>query len=183
VRSAVLRGSDKHQFINSRAAACTIASGSVIELTESGSFRVPQPTLAAVNHLQTSRAVNKVALEYELIEIARRQDWKTAREAVKRAPSINCGMFATANHSSYRPYGIEVKGATRVSIIPCRFESDPNGTLITPPSFTGYLIGLPDARFSCTIAENPLLLRYMLDRIESTEACNYLTTRKIFWSH
>ncbi len=170
--------------ISTRESGLLVLSGSVIELTDSGTFRVPQPTLEAVNHLQTSRAVHKIALEYELIQIAQARDWKTAREAVKQAALSKVARYIRyGHHSSYRPYGVELKGATRVSVVPCRFEADPKGILITPPSFTGYIIGLPGARFSCTLAGDPLLLRYMLDRIESMEGSNYLTTRRIFWSH
>ena len=174
---------DEQTEISTRESGLLVLSGAAIELTDSGSFQVPQPSLQAVNHLQTSRAVHKIALEYELIEIARRQDWETARRVVKQPPlSAVARYIRYGHHSFYRPYGVELKGATRVSIIPFRFEADPKGVLISPPSFTGYIIGLPGARFSCTLAEDSSLLGYMLDRIESTEACNYLTTRKVFWS-
>jgi hypothetical protein len=69
-----------------------------------------------------------------------------------------------------------------VGVTPFNFSPDPQGKLISPPAFTGHIICLPGARFSCTLAEDPLLLRYMLARIDETEAAPYLTTRLVFWS-
>jgi hypothetical protein len=174
---------DSQIEIVSRQSGLVVLSGS-IELTSSGSFRVPPPSLQVVNHLQTSRALHKIALEYELLEIARSQDWKTALGAIKQPPLSTVARYVRYGHySSYRPYGVELKGATRVSIVPRRFEADPKGILISPPNFTGYIIGLPGARFSCTLAEDASLLGYMLNRIERTEARNYLITRNVYWSH
>jgi hypothetical protein len=174
---------DKQVEISTKESGLLVVSGPEIGATDDGGFRVPQPSLEAVDHLRASRAVHKIALEHQLIEIARNQGWETVREAIKQLPLSDVARYVRYGHrSSYRPYGVEPKGATRVSIIPCRFSADPNGVVPLPASFTGYIVGLPGARFSCTLAEDASLLKYMLERIEMTEACNYLTTRKVFWT-
>lgn len=53
---------------------------------------------------------------------------------------------------------------------------------MSPPAFTGYIIPMPGARFSCTLAEDVEMLAYMLTCMEQTEASPYLTTRYVFWS-
>jgi hypothetical protein len=85
-------------------------------------------------------------------------------------------------HREYRPYGIEGHGGKRVGLSPFDFTVDPRSPLISPPAFIGYIIPLPGARFSCTLAEDVEMLAYMLAQIEQTEASPYLTTRYVFWS-
>lgn len=50
---------DKKVEISTRESGLLVLSGSHIELTDSGSFQVPRPSLQAVNHLRASRAVHK----------------------------------------------------------------------------------------------------------------------------
>lgn len=157
--------------------------GAGIELSWEGYLRVPKPSLEHVDHLKVSRAVHKVPLEYKLCEIIKQLGLEAARTAAReRTLSIVAQYVRRGHYNSYRPYGVEFGGATRVTISPCRFLPDPHGILIAPPQFTGYLIGLPGARFSCTLAEDSTLLRYMLAKIETLEAARYLMTRKVFWT-
>jgi hypothetical protein len=157
--------------------------GARIELSREGHLQVPRPSLDHVDHIQVSRAVHKIALEYELQEIVKGAGLEAARQAARERPlSIVVDYVRRGHHSTYRPYGVECGGATRVSIAPWRSNPDPHGVIVGPPAFTGYIVGLPGARFSCTLAEDPSMLCYMLAEIAKTEVSRYLTTRKVYWT-
>jgi hypothetical protein len=168
--------------INTTGSGILVLSGEDVSLGQGG-FQVPQPSVAGVNHLQVSRAVHKIAFEHALLEIAQAESVEAARIAAQQEPLSDISRYIRRGHSSsYRPYGFEPQGANRVSIVPCRFESDPSGAVISPRTFTGYIVGLPGARFSCTLASDSSLLRYMLQRIESMDAKSFLTTRHVYWT-
>lgn len=177
------RYKDKNVEIINRKSGIVELRGTEIKIGRSGSFTIPQASLESVNHLQVSRAVHKVAFEYELLEIFKKEGLEAAHRAAQDLSLSQVARYVRYGHrSSYRPYGVQPQGATRVSIVPWRFEPDPSGVFISPPAFTGYIVGLPGARFSCTLAEDKSLLSYMLDRIEMMECVAFLTTRQVYWS-
>ena len=168
--------------INTTGSGILVLSGEDVTLTDRG-FQVPQPSVTSVDHLQVSRAVHKIAFEHALLEIAQAQNVEAARMAAQREPLSDIARYIRSGHSSsYRPYGFEPQGANRVSIVPWRFEPDPKGAVISPSTFTGYIVGLPGARFSCTLAGDSSLLSYMLQRIETLEAKFFFTTRYVYWT-
>lgn len=174
---------DKEVAIATHNAGLLDVRGAGIELSREGHLQVPKPSLNQVDHIQVSRAVHKIALEYELQEIVKDAGLEAARKAAQGRPLSSVVEFVRrGQRSTYRPYGVECGGATSVSIVPWRSNPDPHGIIVGPPAFTGYIVGLPGARFSCTLAEDHSLLRYMLGEIEKTEVAGYLTTRKVYWT-
>jgi len=160
-----------------------IIGGPGAELDRRGNLQVPRPSLGDVDHFRVSQAVHRVALEYELLEIAKARGVEAARRTASVAPLAKIVRYVRdGQRTQYRPYGVEGQGATRVNVAPFKWAADPTGRLVGPPPFSGCIICLPGARFSCTLADDPSLLRNMLTLIEQTEGAPYLTTRRVFWS-
>ena len=174
---------DRHVRIETTPSGVLIASGGAVELDRRGNLRVPRPSLEGVDHFLVSRAIHRAALEHELIRIAKKRGVAAARDAAGRSPLQQIARYVRAGHRrDYRPYGVEGHGGTMANPAPFDWEVDPRSPLISPPAFTGFIIPLPGARFSCTLAEDPDMLAYMLARIEETEASAYMTTRHVFWT-
>jgi hypothetical protein len=157
-------------------------SGPNAGIDRRGNIVLPRPSLESVNHFLVSRAVHRGALESELLRILKRSDLAAAHDAAQKEPLASIARYIrSGQRRDYRPYGVEAQGAKMVNITPIDFEPDPTGRLMSPPRFTGYIIAMPGARFSCTLAADPSLLRFMLQQIETTEAAPYVTTRRVFW--
>lgn len=174
--------SDQSVRVETTPSGVLVASGSGIEIGPSGNLRLPRPALDRVDHFLVSRAVHKIALEYELLRIIKARGAGAARESSGPPLSIIARYVRRGERRNYRPYGVEGQGATRVGVSPFDFHPDPHGKLISPPAFTGYIIALPGARFTCVLAEDAALLRYMLEQLDRTEAAAYVSTRTVFWA-
>lgn len=176
---------DSHVRIEMSPGGVLGVSGPGVSLDRRGHLQVPRPSLDKVNHFFVSRAVHRAALENELNRITRKRGVEAAREAAGQpplAPVAKYVRFADPRRGEYRAYGVEGQGGTGVRLSPFDFTVDPRSPLVSPPAFTGYIIPMPGARFSCTLAEDVEMLAYMLKHMERTEASAYLTTRLVFWS-
>lgn len=157
-------------------------SGASARIDRRGNIVLPRPSLESVDNFLVSRAVHRAAFEFEILRIVKRKDLGAAYAAVQERPLASIAKYIRhAQRRDYRPYGFEAQGATMVNVSPFDYEPDPTVRLIGPPRFTGYIIAIPGARFSCTLATDPALLSFMLRLIETTEAAPYVTTRYVLW--
>jgi hypothetical protein len=157
-------------------------SGPGARIDRQGNVVLPRPSLKAVDHFLVSRAIHRAALEFQILRILKQSDLDAARVAVQQEPLVAIARYVRyGQRRDYRPYGVEAQGATMVNISPLDFEPDPQGRIVGPPQFTGYIIAMPGARFSCTLAADPSLLAFMLKTIEETEVAPYMMTRQVFW--
>lgn len=174
---------DRHVRIETTPAGVLVVSGPGVELDRRGYLQVPRPSLEGVDHFFVSRAIHRAALEHELIRFSQNKGIEAARQAVGQPPLAHVARYVRfGERRDYRPYGVEGQGGTGVNLSPFDFAVDPRSPLVSPPAFTGYIIPMPGARFSCTLAEDVEMLAYMLTQIEQTEASSYMTTRYVFWS-
>ena len=174
---------DRHVRIETTPAGVLIVSGPGVDLDRQGNLKVPRPALDGVDHFVVSRAVHRAALEHELIRISRSNGIEAARDAAGRTPLVRVARYIrSGRRQDYRPYGVEGHGGKMVNPSAFDWTVDPRSPLIGPPAFTGYIIPVPGARFSCTLAEDVEMLAYMLAQLEKLEAAPHLTTRHVFWS-
>jgi hypothetical protein len=174
---------DRHVRIETTPAGVLVVSGPGVGLDRRGHLQVTRPSLERVDHFFVSRAIHRAALEHELIRISQNRDIEAARQAAGQPPLARIARYVRfGERRDYRPYGVEGQGGTGVNLSPFDFTVDPRSPLVSPPAFTGYIIPMPGARFSCTLAEDVEMLAYMLAQIEQTETSSYMTTRYVFWS-
>jgi hypothetical protein len=157
-----------------------------LEIDEHGNFTVPKPLLSGVNHWIVSRMVHKIALESELLYIFENtKSLDAAHEAARQTPLASIVRYAKkAQLPDYRPYGVEGRGASGARR-PSRFEfhgGDPGRGSVGDPTFLGYVVLVPNARFTRTLTEDSALLRNMLRTIDHFGLTAYLGTSEVFWT-
>jgi hypothetical protein len=128
----------------------------------------------------------KIALEYDLLQIAAKTGIPSAHEAARTEPLATIVRYVRKPRiSDNRPHGVQGRGASRATW-PSRFDFFPynaNGEAREDrPLIPGYVVGVPNARFTCTLAEDSGLLRDMLKSIHDLGLNAYLGTSEVFWT-
>lgn len=168
-------------------------------IDRSGVVKIKNPSLDKVNHIGVSRALHKIAFEYEVKmileemvknEVARGghsgDNSPVIIEAVRKIilSSDYDYMRNYVRHpkpGEYRPYGMARGGGTGVNVIPMSFKSA-NDPAILGPTFNGYIITLAGVRFIVTTAPDPMLLSYVLQQIDKRGLTNWLGAAEIYWN-
>lgn len=165
----------------------------------SGVVKIKNPSLDKVNHIGVSRALHKIAFEYEVKmileemvknEVARGghsgDNSPVIIEAVRKIILSSDydymrNYVRQPNPSEYRPYGMARGGGTGANVIPMSFKSS-NDPAIVGPTFNGYIITLAGVRFIVTTAPDLMLLSYVLQQIDKRGLTNWLGAVEIYWN-
>ncbi|MDO9575525.1 MAG: HNH endonuclease [bacterium] len=169
-------------------------------IDRSGVIKIRNPPLDKVNHTGVSRALHKIAFEYEVriilnemvkneVDVARVRIKDISSTIIETTRKIILGSdydhirsyVRKPKRGEYRPYGMARDGGTWANVNTIQFKSS-NDPAIVGPTFNCYIITLAGVRFIVTTAHDPILLSYALQQIEKEGYKNYLGVDEIFWN-